>query len=268
MTTAVRLVVPLLLALPSALPSAARAQTEYYDTDRGRPTRVEDAYAIAQRAVELQAAPLRLERSASGAYRWALEPQVALGVLPRTQLEVGAPLVVLDAGPRRQTTGLAGVDVSVLHTLNVETSLPAFGIRADALLPAGAFGPDSALASLTALATKSWPWGRVHVNGGYTFGDARPARAGDLSRWSAGVAADHAFPLRALLVTGELFAERPLGGLGGDAVVWNAGAGSRYQLTPRWAIDGGVGRRLTGTDPAWSLTAGGAWTFGLPWGAR
>ena len=245
--------------------SVARAQTEYYDTDRGRPTRVEDAYAVAHRAVEVQAAPLRLERSADGAYRWALEPQVAFGILPRTQLEVGAPLVVLDAGPRRQTTGLAGVDVSVLHTLNVETALPALGIRADALLPAGAFGPGRAVASLTALATKSWRWGRVHVNGGYTFGDARPARAGDLSRWTAGAAVDHAFPLRALLVTGELFAERPLG----DATaVWNAGVGSRYQLTPRWAIDGGVGRRLTGADRAWSLTGGGAWTFGLPWGTR
>jgi hypothetical protein len=254
-----------LVAVLLVVSSVARAQTEYYDTDRGRPTRVEDAYAIARRAVEVQAAPLRLERSADGAYRWALEPQVAFGILPRTQLEVGAPLVVLDAGPRRQTTGGAGVDVSVLHTLNVETALPALGIRAEALLPAGVFGPDRALASLTALATKSWPWGRVHVNGGYTFGDARPARGGELSRWIAGAAVDHAFPLRALLVTGELFAERPLGG---HTVAWNAGVGSRYQLTPRWAVDGGVGRRLTGTDRAWSLTGGGAWTFGLPWRSR
>ena len=196
---------------------AASAQTDYYNTDAGRPIQIEDAYAIERRGLELQAAPLRLERSKGGVYRWGLEPELAAGLLPRTQLEVGVPLVYTDAGLGRHTTGLAGVDVSLLHNLNVETSLPALGVRADVLLPVGAFGPDKAYPSLTGIATKTYPWARFHVNGQYTFGSAPAAAistpvatAQEVSRWMAGVAVDRTFPLRSMLVTGEVYAQRPL----------------------------------------------------------
>lgn len=259
-----------LLALVGA-PGLARAQTDYYNTDAGRPVRIEDAYAIERRGLELQAAPLRLERSRGGVYRWGLEPELALGILPRTQLEIGAPVVYVDAGLGRHTTGLAGVDLSVLYNLNVETVVPALGIRADVLLPAGPLGPDRAYASLTALATKTFHWARFHVNGQYTTGPGvgtslPQPEAGEVSRWLAGAAVDRTFPLRSMLVTGELFARQPIDR--NADVEWNAGIGSRYQLTPRWAIDGGVGRRLTGDDRAWYLTTGGAFAFGLPWRAR
>jgi hypothetical protein len=258
-----------LTLLSLAAPSLGRAQTDYYNTDVGRPITVEDAYAIEHRGVELQAAPLRLERTAGGVYRWALEPEVAVGILPRTQLEVGVPLAYADLGLGRHVGGLAGVDVSLLHNLNVETRLPALGVRGGVLLPAGAFGPDRAYPSLTAIATKTFPWARFHLNAQGTLGAASSTASGaarDVSRWMAGAAVDRTFPLRALLVTGELVARRPL--VDGAEVEWRAGAGSRYQLTPRWAIDGGVGRRLTGDERAWYLTAGGAWAFGLPWRGR
>src|SRR5437868_4858032 len=198
--------------LVALAPTLARAQTDYYNTDAGRPVRIEDAYAIEHRGVEVQAAPLRLERSKGGVYRWGLEPELSLGVLPRTQLEVGAPVVYTDAGPGRHATGLAGVDVSVLHNLNIETSVPALGVRAGVLLPAGAYGPGRAYPSLTALATRTLSWARFHANTQYTFGSAATAataaRAADVSRWLAGVAADKTFPLRSMLVTGELYARR------------------------------------------------------------
>ena len=95
---------------------------------------------------------------------------------------------------------------------------------------------------------------------------AAGARTLDVSRWLAGAAVDRTFPLRSMLLTGEVYARRPL--RDGADVEWNAGVGSRYQLTPRWAIDGGLGRRLTGDDRAWSLTAGAAWAFGMPWRGR
>ena len=52
------------------LPSVAVAQTDYYNTDAGRPLQIEDAYAVERRALEIQAAPLRLERNRRGVYSW------------------------------------------------------------------------------------------------------------------------------------------------------------------------------------------------------
>jgi hypothetical protein len=60
----------------------------------------------------------------------------------------------------------------------------------------------------------------------------------------------------------ESYAEEPLDG---DATVaWNAAAGVRYQLSTRWAMDGGVGRRFTGDDRAWHVTFGTAYALGFP----
>ena len=66
------------------------AQTDYYNTDAGRPLQIEDAHPVERRAFEIQAAPLRFERSGSGAYRWEIEPEVAYGIFPRTHVELGA----------------------------------------------------------------------------------------------------------------------------------------------------------------------------------
>ena len=253
----------------AAPPSAAPAQTDYYNTDAGRPIRIEDAYPVERRAFEIQAAPLRLERARGGIYHWAIEPELAFGVLPRTQLEVGFPLVYVDAGLAGRAAGLAGVAVSALHNLNVETTMPALGVAASALLPAGGLGPDRAYVSAKGIVTRTFAWARFHVNGEYTFG-SRPGGDGDgsadtpeLSRWMAGMAVDRTFPLRSMLVTAELFAREPLSR--GADVDWSAGAGVRYQLSPRWAIDGGAGRRLTGDDRPWYVTFGSAYAFGLPW---
>jgi len=262
------------LALAAMRPSTARAQTDYFNTDAGRPVRIEDAYALERRGFELQVAPLRLERSTGGQYRWGIEPELAYGIFPRTQLEVGFPLAWIDAGIGRRTSGLAGVDVSLLHNLNVETRIPALAIAADVLLPAGKLGPDRAYPSLKGIATKTFSWARFHLNGQYTFGDAPGEQPGstsmlvgaqvvEVARWLGGVAVDRTFPLRSVLVTGEIYAQE---GLDEDAMTeWNATVGSRYQLSPRWALDAGIGRRLTGADRVWSLTVGGAVAFGLPW---
>lgn len=253
----------------------AGAQTDYYNTDAGRPIAVEDAYPVERRAVEIQLAPLRLERARGGVYRWGIEPEVAVGFLPRTQLEVGFPLAFVEGeGARR--SGLAGVDVSVLHNLNVETSIPALAVAADVLVPAGGLGPDRAYLSLKGIATKTFSRARVHVNGQYTPGPSpavgraasgstsgSTSGAAELSRWQAGVAVDRTFPLRSLLVTGEAFTRRPL--RPGATVEWNTAAGVRYQLSPRVAADAGAGHRLTGADRGWYATVGGAVAVGVPW---
>ena len=266
-------------ALALALAGPAAAQTDYYNTDAGRPITIEDAYPVERRAVEFQVAPLRLERARGGAYTWGVEPEVAVGILPRTQLEVGLPLAYVDAGAGRRTSGLAGVELSVLHNLNVETALPALAVVGDVLVPAGGLGPARAFPSVKGIATKTFTWARFHVNGQYTFGErpnavAAGAPAGadvgpgaaELSRWQAGVAVDRPFPLRSLLVTGEAYARRPL--RLGEVVEWNAGTGFRYQVSPRVAADAGAGYRLTGDDRGWYATVGAAVVVGLPWGRR
>ena len=258
------------LALATA--DTAHAQTDYYNTDAGRPIRIEDAYSVERRAFEMQLAPLRLERASGGRYRWGLEPELAYGILPRTHIEIGAPIAYVDGTPEEQTAGLAGIDVSLFHNFNVETSIPAFAVVMGALLPVGHLGPDKTYGSIKGIVTRTFRWARLHVNGEYTIGESESeipstpdAENGvaELSRWMAGIAIDRTFPLRSLLLTGELYAERPLNE---DVDVrWNTGLGLRYQLSPRFNVDAGLGRRLTGDDQSWHVTFGAAVAFGLPW---
>jgi hypothetical protein len=248
----------------------AFAQTDYYNTDSRRPITIEDAYATERYAFELQLAPLRLERSRGGVYNWGVEPELAYGILPRTHVEVGFPFVYMDLGASRRRAGLAGVEVSLLHNLNVETrTVPAFGLVGDVLTPVGGLGRDKAYASAKAIATRTLGWARFHVNGQYTFGSA-PDAAGtsssgtgevELSRWLAGIAVDKTYPLKAMLITGEVFARQPIHA--DEDLEWNAGAGIRYQINPHFAVDAGLGKRLTGSDRTWFVTFGLARAFAI-----
>jgi hypothetical protein len=255
-----------LIAVLYAIPAAA--QTDYYNTDAGRPITIEDAYPVERRAFELQLAPLRLERSRGGLYHWGVEPEAAFGILPRTQVEIGLPLAFIDAGAQRRS-GLAGLEASVLHNLNVETSIPALALAADLLLPVGGLGPRESYASVKGIATKTLGWARFHLNGQYTFGrepSMTDASVAEVTRWLSGVAVDRTFPLQSALLTAEVVARQPIHE--NEDVEWSAGAGGRYQLTPRWALDAGLGRRLTGDDRPWFVTFGSAFAFGLPWSPR
>ena len=258
------------------LPGAAAAQTDYYNTDAGRPLQIEDAYAIERRALEIQAAPLRLERSRRGVYNWGIEPELAFGLFRRTQLEVGVPIAIVDAGTGGKSVGMTGLDASVLYNLNTETRIPALAIGASVLAPVGGLAADETYTSVKGIATKTFRWARFHVNGQYTAGKAPEttsedagavgAGASELSRWLSGVAVDRTFPLRSLLISGEVFARQPLHEE--ESLEWNAAVGTRMQLSPRVALDMGAGSRLSGDDKGWFATIGGAYAIGLPWRKR
>ena len=257
---------PLGVLFASLAASPALSQTDYYNTDAGRPVTVEDASPVERRAFEIQAAPLRLERGRPGVYTWTFEPELAYGILPRTQVEVGLPLAFVDAGTAGRRSGLAGIDLSVLHNLNLETSIPALAIAADVLLPAGDLAPDRAYVSVRGIATRTLSWARFHANVGYTFGESPDATSDEIvevPRWLAGVAIDRAFPLRSTLITAEVLARQPLHDE--EDLEWSVGGGIRRQLTVHWAVDGGVGRQLTGSSSTWYATFGTAFAFGLPW---
>lgn len=258
-------------------PRRADAQTDFYNTDRDRPVRIEDASVTERYAFELKLAPVRLERSIGGSYRWGVEPELAYGILPRTQVEIGLPLTHLDAVGARRQSGVAGLDVSVMYNLNVESrTLPAFAVRVDALAPVGGLAPDAPYASITGIATRTLSWMRFHVNGLYTAGPAasvptagNPGGVGfavtplgiDQPRWLAGVAVDKTYPFQSLLVTADLYAQQPL--VSAEPVEYTAGTGVRYQWSPTLALDAGVGRRLNGDNQAWYVTFGAAYAFAL-----
>ena len=270
------------LAVPA---TRADAQTDYYNTDRGRPVQIEDAYPTERYAFELKLAPVRLERARAGVYSWQAEPEIAYGVLPRTQIEVGVPIVYADAGSEHRA-GLAGLDLSALYNLNAETTtLPALGVRADLLVPVGNLAPDRTYGSFTGLATRTFPTLRIHANAQYTLGAAPglasassvggasvvvDENAAELSRWLAGVAVDKTLPLHSVLFSAEAYARQPI--VSAQDVEYVVGTGVRYQWNTLLALDAGVGRRLNGENRAWYLTFGTAYAFGMaslmPGGAR
>ena len=260
----------LLLSLAGALavaPATVAAQTDYYNTDAGRPVRIEDAYAIERYALDLHLAPVRFERG-SGASSVAVTPELTYGLVPRTQFELAVPVLFRSGDSGGERTGIGGVDVTALYNVNAESrGWPAFGVRAGVLMPVGGYGPGRAHPSVTGLATRTYRWARVHVNAQYTFADEPSgSSAGDiaslgsrsLTRWLTGVAADRAFAYRALLATAETYAAGPI--TEGADVEWTAAGGLRYQLTPVLTVDGGVGRRMTGANQAWFFTLGVART--------
>ena len=257
-----------LLALLSHLPAPLSAQTDFYNTDRGRPLRVEDAIVVERRAFELQAAPFTWERVRRGASHLAVAPEFAWGVLPRTQIELALPMIREDDGvgttPR---IGLGGVEVELLHQLNAETTRwPALALGAGAHLPVGGMAPSRTLTSVRGLATRTLGWGRVHLNGTLGLGEDLPTdevAASEAARWEAGVAVDHTFFFRSLLVGADLVARTPQ--VAGAATQWQAGIGLRQQLTPRVAFDAGLRRSLSAGDSRWTLTAGAAYAFAKPW---
>ncbi len=260
-------------ALLAVCAPGAKAQTDYYNTDRGRPVQIEDAYVTERYAFELKLAPVRLERTRDGTYNWGLEPEIALGIFPRTQIELGLPLAFVEQGNQRRS-GIGGLALSAMHNFNVETEgLPAFGLRGDVLAPVGNLAPDRVYSSLTGMATRTHRWARFHVNGQYTFGAAPVQTAGsstaivggpgaiEISRWLAGAAIDKAFPLSSTLITAELYGRKPL--ISSEDVEYTAGAGTRFQVSPTLALDGGFGRRLNGPERGWYVTFGSAYAFGV-----
>lgn len=254
----------LLVALIIVRTGTLTAQTDYYNTDAGRPVLIEDAHPVERYAFEAQVAPLRVERTDEGAYHWEFEPELAYGILPGMQIEAGLHLDFTDQEGAGRDLGLEGVEVAVLRNLNVETrTLPALAVAGELLIPAGKFARERVYPSLKGIVTRTFRPARIHLNASYTFGpgpsEAQPT--GELARWLVGMAIDKALPLSGALLIADGYLESPLPGDG--ELEWTVEGGARYQLDPFFALDLGVGRRFTGDDPAWFLTLGAARTFAI-----
>jgi hypothetical protein len=148
-------------------PSPGAAQSDYRNTDSGRPLRIEDAEATERYALEFSFAPFRLERPRAGIERWQYEPRLSYGIFPRTEIELRAPIVYreLGASPR---SGLAGLGIGVFRNINSETpSLPSFALGGEYVVPAGGAATKPGSWVVRGAATRSFLLGRVHVNAAY-----------------------------------------------------------------------------------------------------
>jgi hypothetical protein len=144
-----------------------RAQTEYYNTDGGRPLRVEDATPTARYALDLHFPTARVERFDSGVSRLRVEPAFAYGVLPRTALELRAAFVYREraATPR---AGMSGLGLGITHALNTETNwIPAIALGGEVYAPAGSARTGGLAYSVRTHVTRSWTLGRLHANATY-----------------------------------------------------------------------------------------------------
>jgi hypothetical protein len=295
---------------------ALGAQSEYYNLDAGRATRVEDALPTERYALDLALGGLRFDRLASGMQRWRSEPKLTYGLLPFTEIELRLP-IIYSANPTTHATssGLGGLAVGVMHAFNLETRhVPALALSTEVVLPSGSqFGAPSASYSLKGIATHTSSLGRFHLNAGIgsysvravswtdtttclappsqpktcyskltvftvppdlpcireqkepaedaaqrPVGPPPPPPGTDTTteirnrstrahgdRWLLGAGMDRAFPLRSLLISGDVYAERFVGLYPG--VDWTAEIGARHQLSPRFILDVGVMRKFAGT---------------------
>jgi hypothetical protein len=248
---------------------ALLAQTDYYNLDVDRPVVIEDASPVERYAFELQVAPLRVEREAGGATVWSLTPELAYGVLPGMDLSLHLSMALRrDEEPGGDVSGISGLELVHIHNLNLETrSLPALALSGGLAFPVGGLAGESTRATIKAIATRTLSGVRrgmrVHANAAYTFGEEAEAGRSETtgSRWRAGLAVDRTFVFNSFLIVGNVYADRPL--VEDADTRWIAGAGLRYQLSPRMAIDVGLERRLGDEGPDWAFTFGTANAFAL-----
>ena len=158
----------LTLCLCAAPVGVAPGQSGYYNLDAGRPTRVEDAVPTARNELEIQLPTLRVDRFDEGTIRWRVEPKLAFGILPFTEVELRVPVVrMLPRAPSPTSTGIASLGLGVLHALNLETQgLPAFALAGEISLPVGSLASPRGSYAFKALASKTFAVARLQLNVG------------------------------------------------------------------------------------------------------
>ena len=93
--------------------------------------------------------------------------------------------------------------------------------------------------------------------------DSSPAQTPTVgSRWFAGAGYDRSFPFRALLASGDLYAERLVGLY--PSIDWTAELGLRAQLSPVLVASLGVGRHFAGVVRSTSFMIGASYEVATP----
>jgi hypothetical protein len=146
--------------------SVSGAQVEYRNLDGGRPVRVEDAAPTERHGLDLDLTTLRFDRLSQDRTRAQLEPRLAYGILPNTEVSFRLPLFIREKG-QEPRSGVSGVGAGVMRQLRIESlRLPALSLAADAFIPVGPVAAQPAFSG-KALLTKTSSLGRLHLNAAF-----------------------------------------------------------------------------------------------------
>jgi hypothetical protein len=217
---------------------------DHKNLDEGRPTRLEDAYPIAEHeiAIETGAGFALLKR---GPDRGVFPIEVLYGPLPNLQVGIGSTLFTdphdIDDRPKS-----GDLRASALYNFNQETlTLPAFAAKLSVTAPTGVDAHGWGI-EIKGIVTKSFDRLSFHLNGGYEFltGSTRAERDGRYD-FALGASYPVGAPTftRATLVA-DVFADQPA--TRGESTIVGTEVGLRYQLTPSIVWDVGVGTEFAG----------------------
>jgi hypothetical protein len=164
----------LLVVISLSRPVKAEGQSSYRNLEAGRPLRVEDAVVTERYALDLDLFNIRYDALSDLRTRLLWEPEVAYGILPRTEMWVRLPVFYRErtSVPRG---GLAGLGVGAMYQLNLESEfLPAVAFSTEFFKPGGTNALPLSY-SFKALVTRSFSPGRVHINASVASYAVRPA---------------------------------------------------------------------------------------------
>lgn len=239
--------------------SPLSAQVDFRNSDRGRPILIEDAYPIEFLAFELQGG-IQYERR-EGENELSFRPEFRFGGYKNLQLGIETDIINQWNGDR--VSGISDTFIHLLYNFNQEgLEIPALSIRLDGGIPTGGLGTDHFHTSAALLATKSFRDLRFHSNLSYTLGPtALEGEGGELSRYFYGLGIDYTWPLKFIMVMGDIVLIKPIDNQKSELLLE---LGTRMQIHPKWVLDAGIGTgafREEGSDVI--ATVGLTYIFGV-----
>ena len=148
----------------SVVSTPLAGQVEYRNLDGGRPVRVEDSAPTERNGLDVDLTTLRFDRLSNDRVRAQLEPRIAYGLFPNTEVSLRLPFFFRES-TQRPRSGLAGVGIGAMRQLRIESlRLPAIAVSGDAFIPTGPLAARTAMSGKVLL-TKTSHFGRLHLNG-------------------------------------------------------------------------------------------------------
>jgi hypothetical protein len=225
-----------------AVPQFQAQAADHLNLEENLPVRVEDAYPIAFRGREIQSY-FRYDRTRDDKDRFALVPQLELGIAPNTEFQIAAPFYVGNA----DRTGSGDIELSLLYNFNTEGIwLPALAAEVEGVVPTGkrTRGFDTTLKFIATKSVTRTGQDRVHLNAAWArnagaWHDEREHRYFVILGYSRPFAPDWLFVADFVR---EQERER-----GSNSNIFELGA--RWQVTPLTVISMGVGAGIGEESP-------------------